>query len=128
MPLSAAAMQAVRAATAHRPARAQQLLDILRAAPEIVKRKPDRYGPLGLVVTGRPPLPPEDRRRCELFAREWLRGDFSVEELANALEEALLEVTGSPQSIERHRAGGWHTLAGRPHGHDQLIRPADRPP
>lgn len=128
MPLSAAAMQAVRAATAHRPARAQQLLDILRAAPEIVQRKPDRYGPLGFLVPGRPPLPPEDRRRCELFAREWLRGDFGVEELANALEEALLEVTGRPQSIERHRAGGWHTLAGRPHGHDQLIRPADRPP
>lgn len=121
-------MRAVRAATAHRPARAQQLLDILRAAPEVVKRKPDRYGPLGLVVFGPPPLPPEDLRRCELFAREWLRGDFSVEELANALEAALLEVTGSPQSIGRHRAGGWHTLAGQPHRPDQLIRPSDRPP
>jgi hypothetical protein len=121
-------MQAVRAATAHRPGRAQQLLDILRAAPEVVRRKPDRYGPLGLLVRGRPPLPPQDRRRCELFAREWLRGDFGVDELANALEEALLEVTGRPQSIDRHRAGGWHTLAGQAHGPHRLIRRADRPP
>jgi len=124
MPLSQVAIEAVRAAAVHSPARAQLLLDILRTAPQAVKRKPDRYGPLGFLLLGKAPLPVEQRRLCERFADEWLRGEFGVGELADALEATLLEITKRPQERRRHR-GGWRTLAGRPHGPDALIRPSD---
>jgi len=125
MPLSPVAIEAVRAAAVHSPARAQLLLDILRTAPQAVKRKPDRYGPLGFLLLGKAPLPIEQRRLCERFADEWLRGEFGVGELADALEATLREITGRPQE-RRRRRGGWRTLAGRPHGPDALIRPSDR--
>jgi len=125
MPLSEDAIAAVRAAAVHSPARAQLLLDILRTAPQAVKRKPDRYGPLGFLLLGKAPLPIDQRRLCERFADEWLRGEFGVAELADALEAAIGELNKRPQDARRHRAG-WRTLAGRPHAPDALIRPSDR--
>jgi len=125
MPLSEDAIAAVRAAAVHSPARAQLLLDILRTAPQAVKRKPDRYGPLGFLLLGKAPLPIDQRRLCERFADEWLRGEFGVAELADALEAAIGDLTKRPQDARRHRAG-WRTLAGRPHAPDALIRPSDR--
>ena len=124
--LSEVAMAAVRAAAAHSPVGARRLLDILRTAPEVVKRKPDRYGPLAFVLLGRAPLPTEQQSLCERFAEEWRRGEFGTAELADALEVALGEVTKRPQDPGRHRVTGWRTLAGRPHAPDALIRPTER--
>lgn len=123
--LSEVAMAAVRAAAAHNPVGAQGLLDILRTAPEAVKRKPDRYGPLSFVLRGRVALPIEQQSLYERFAEEWRRGEFGTAELADALELALGEVT-KRQDPGRHRVGGWRTLAGRPHAPDALIRPTER--
>ena len=124
--LSEVAKGAVRAAAACSPARAQTLLDILRTAPEAVKRKPGRYGPLAFVLLGKP-LPVEQRHLFERFAEEWRRGDFGVAELADALEGALVELTQRPQDPDRHRAARWRTVAGRPHSPEALIRPSRRP-
>ena len=121
MPLSDAARDAVRAMTARNPQGAQELLDMMRAAPEVARRKPTRYGPLNIVILGQPPLPPDDARLCERFGEEWLRGDFNVHELADAVEEALRAVTGRRQDPRRHRPGGWRTLAGRPQEPDRLL-------
>lgn len=123
--LSETAMAAVRVATAQSPARAQMLLNILRTAARAVKRKPDRYGPLGFVLLGHAPVLVERRRLFERFAEEWQRGDFGPGELAEALEEALNEVTGRRQRPGRWTTG-WRTLAGRPHGRNALIQPLDR--
>jgi len=119
-------MAAVRAAAAHNPVGAQGLLDILRTAPEAVKRKPDRYGPLSFVLLGVAPPPIEQQSLYERFAKEWRRGEFGTAELADALELAMGEVTKRPQDPARHRVTGWRTLAGRPHAPDALIRPTER--
>ncbi|HEY7201613.1 MAG TPA: hypothetical protein VIC57_15435 [Candidatus Dormibacteraeota bacterium] len=121
MPLSDAARDAVQAVTARNPRGAQMLLDMMRAAPEVARRKPTRYGPLNIMILGQPPLPPDDVRLCERFAEEWLRGDFDVYELSDAVEEALRAVTGRRQDPRRHRPGGWRTLAGRPQPSDRLL-------
>lgn len=113
MPLSDAARRAVLVATAHSPVQAQRLLDLLRTAPETVKRKPGRYGPLGIVIGDGSPLSVEDGRLCERFSLEWLLGEFGVNELADALEAALREVTGRAPDPRRYPANGWRTLAGR---------------
>ena len=124
--LSKVAMAAVRAAAAHNPAGAQGLLDILRTAPEAVKRKPDRYGPLSFVLLGRVAPPIEQQSLYERFAEEWRRGEFGTAELADALELALGEITKRPQVTGRRRVTGWRTLAGRQHAQDALIRPTER--
>jgi hypothetical protein len=121
VPLSDAARDAVRAMTARNPRGAQQLLDMMRTAPEVARRKPTRFGPLNIVILGQPPLPPDDVRLCERFAREWVRGDFDVHELAEAVEAALRDVTGKGQDPRRHRQGGWRTLAGRPQDPGRLM-------
>lgn len=123
MPLSDAARDAVRAMTARNPRAAQQLLDMMRAAPEVARRRPTRFGPLNILILGQPPLPPDEVRLCERFAEEWLRGDFDVFELADAVESALREVTGRRQDPRRHRPGGWRTLAGRAQEPDRLLGP-----
>jgi len=114
VPLSDVAQRAVRAVTARYPSDAQRLLDILRTAPEAVKRKPDRFGPLNIALMGKPPLPPDDTRLAESFALEWLAGEFEVHELADALEAALVAETGRPQDPRRHRPDAWRTLTGDP--------------
>lgn len=113
MPLSDAARDAVQAMTARNPSGAQKLLDMMRAAPEVVRRRPTRFGPLNIMILGQPPLPPDDVRLCERFGEEWLRGDFDVYELADAVEAALCEVTGRKQDPRRQSSDGWQTLAGR---------------
>ncbi len=122
--LSDSAMAAVRIAAVRSPARARLLLDILRTAPEAVKRKADRHGPLGFLLLGQGPLQNRERRLLDSFGQEWLRGDFGPRELADALERALAEVTGHRLSHGRWTAG-WRTLAGRRHG-PSLIQPIDR--
>jgi len=114
VPLSDVAQRAVRAVTARYPSDAQRLLDIVRTAPEAVKRKPDRFGPLDIALMGKPPLPPDETRLAESFALEWLAGDFDVHELADALEAALVAETGRPQDPRRHRPDAWRTLTGDP--------------
>jgi hypothetical protein len=114
VPLSDVAERAVRAVTARYPSDAQRLLDIVRTAPEAVKRKPDRFGPLNIALMGKPPLPPDETRLAESFALEWLAGDFDVHELADALEAALVAETGRPQDPRRHRPDAWRTLTGDP--------------
>jgi hypothetical protein len=112
----------VKLAAAHNPAGAQLLLDILRTAPEAVKRKPeDRYGPLGLMLTGRPPLPAEQQRLCAAFNEEWLSGRFSRPQLAEALEIALYEITGRHQDSRRQERGQRRTLAGGGRSVDRLL-------
>src|SRR5690348_1007821 len=107
--------------TARNPKGAQVLLDMMRAAPEVARRKPTRYGPLNIMILGQPPLSPEDARLCERFAEEWVRGDFDVYELADAVEEALRTVTGRKQDRRRQSPDGWRTLAGRPHDSGRLL-------
>jgi hypothetical protein len=129
VPLSDAARQAVEVVTARNPRRAQLLLDLLRTAPEAVRRKPkDRYGLLRRVLHG-PPEQPElskrEGRLCEEFHQAWLSEEFTIAELADALEAALGQVTGVRQDPNRHRADGWRTLAGRPRRPDALIGRAD---
>ena len=114
MPLSDVAQRAVRGVTARYPSDVQRLLDILRTAPEAVKRKPDRFGPLSIALMGKPPLPPDETRLAESFALEWLAGEFEVHDLADALEAALVAETGRPQDPRRHRPDAWRTLTGDP--------------
>jgi hypothetical protein len=114
VPLSDVAQRAVRAVTARYPSDAQRLLDIMRTAPEAVKRKPDRFGPLNIALMGKPPLPPDETRLAESFALEWLAGEFEVHELADAVEAALVAETGRPQDPRRHRPDAWRTLTGDP--------------
>jgi hypothetical protein len=113
----------VRAATAHNPDGAQLLLDICRTAPEAVKRKPgDRYGPLGMMLTGQPPLPGGQSRMCVIFNKQWLAGDFTVAELGDAIEAALEEVSKRRSDPRRQvREGFWWSLGGRPRSGDSLI-------
>ncbi|HSR26211.1 MAG TPA: hypothetical protein VLW53_21835 [Candidatus Eisenbacteria bacterium] len=121
MPLSDAARDAVRAMTARNPRAAQRLLDMMRAAPEVARRRPTRFGPLNILILGQPPLPPDEVRLCEGFGEEWLRGDFDVFELADAVEAALRDATGRRQDPRRHQPGGWRTLAGRAQEPDRLL-------
>lgn len=113
MPLSDAARRAVQAMTTRNPRGAQRLLDMMRAAPEVARRRPTRFGPLNIMILGQPPLAPDDVRLCEEFGREWVRGDFDVHELADAVEAALRDVTGRRQDPWRRSPEGWRTLAGR---------------
>ncbi len=123
MPLSAAAHLAIRAVTARNPRGAQLLLDMMRTAPEAAKRKPTRFGPLNIMILGRPPLPEDEVRLCESFGSEWLRGEFDIHELADAVEAALKEVTGRRQDPRRQRPDGWRTLAGRQQEPGRLFGP-----
>jgi hypothetical protein len=122
MPLSNAARAAVFATTKGNPRMAQWLLDLLRIAPEAVKRKwRDPYGPLAALLASRPAPGPRLDRLCRTFQREWLEERFTVVELAAALEDALREVTGSETDTRRYRRNGWRTLAGRDRAPDRLL-------
>jgi hypothetical protein len=112
VPLSDVARRAVELVTARYPRDVQRLLDMLRTAPEAGKRKPTRFGPLNVALRGKPPLSLEETQLVEAFASEWLRADFDVYELADAVEVALREQTGRPQDPRRHRPDGWRTIAG----------------
>jgi hypothetical protein len=123
VPLSDVAQRAVRAVTARYPSDVQRLLDMMRTAPEAGKRKPTRFGPLNIALMGKPPLPLEETQLVEAFAAEWVRGDFDVHELADAVEAALREQTGRPQDPRRHTPTGWRTLAGDEAKPGRLIGP-----
>ena len=123
MPLSSVAQQAVRIVTSRYPRDAQRLLDMMRTAPEAASRKPTRFGPLNVALMGNPPLPPDEARLVETFAREWLRHEFEIHEVADAVEAALREQTGRSQDPMRHRPGGWRTLAGGPTPPGRLFGP-----
>ena len=125
MPLSDVAQRAVRAVTARYPRDVQRLLDMLRAAPEAGKRKPTRFGPLNVALMGNPRLPDDEVRLVEAFAAEWVRGDFNVYELADAVEAALRERTGRRQDPLRHRPDAWRTLTGPPLKPGRLFDPSD---
>jgi hypothetical protein len=114
VPLSDVAQRAVRAVTARYPRDVQRLLDMMRTAPEAARRKPTRFGPLNVALMGKPPLPLEEAQLVEAFAAEWLRGEFDVNELADAVEAALVAETGRRQDPRRHRPDAWRTLTGEP--------------
>jgi hypothetical protein len=124
VPLSDAAQRAVRTVTARYPRDVQRLLDMMRTAPEAGKRKPTRFGPLNVALMGKPPLPPEETRLVEAFAAEWLRGEFDVYELADAVEAALREHTGRPQDPRRHSPDAWRTIAGGDARPGRLLGPS----
>jgi hypothetical protein len=110
MSLSERAHAGLAAAARWNPHGARSLLAILREHPAWVRHKDDRYGPLGVVLFGvgrrkevapgiavpadGPPISEEALADCEALAREWMRGDFSVKELADALEELLRSTNG----------------------------------
>jgi hypothetical protein len=121
VPLSQVALDAVRAVTARNPRGAQLLLDMMRTAPEAARRKPTRFGPLSVVIRGRPPLPSEEIELCEAFGAAWLRGEFDVHELADAVEAALAGVTGRRQDPCRQRPDDWRTMAGQRQGPGRLF-------
>ena len=112
MPLSDVARRAIGVVTELYPRDVQRLLDMMRTAPEAGKRKPTRFGPLNVALMGKPPLPLEETQLVEAFAAEWLRGEFDIHELADAVEAALGEQTGRPQDPRRHSPHGWRTLGG----------------
>jgi hypothetical protein len=124
VPLSDAAQRAVRAVTARYPRDVQRLLDMMRTAPEAGKRKPTRFGPLNVALMGKPPLPAEETRLVEAFAGEWLRGEFDLYELADAVEAALREHTGRPQDPRRHSPDAWRTIAGGEARPGRLLGPS----
>jgi hypothetical protein len=122
VPLSQAAVQAVRAVTARNPRGAQWLLDKMRIAPETLRRRPTRFGPLNhVVLRGGGPLPPDEIRLCETLSAEWQRGEFDVRELADAVEAALDQVTGRRQDPGRQHRGGWRTLGGEERSPEGLL-------
>jgi hypothetical protein len=125
VPLSSTAREAVRAVTARNPLGAQVLLDMMRTAPEVARRKPTRFGPLNIAIHGQAPLPPEEARLCEAFGREWLRGEFDIHELADAVEAELSRATGRPQDRRRQRPDVWRTLAGPQQEPGRLLGPPD---
>jgi hypothetical protein len=112
VPLSPTAREAVRVVAARNPPGAQTLLDMMRTAPEVARRKPTRFGPLSIALHGQPPLSPAEARLCEAFGEEWLRGEFDIHELADAVEAELARVTGRSQDRRRQRPDVWRTLAG----------------
>ena len=128
MPLSSAAREAVRAVAARNPLGVQLLLDMLRTAPEVARPRPTRFGPLNIAIQGQPPLPPEEARLCERFAEEWVRGEFDVHELADAVEAELARVTGRSQDRRRQRPDVWRTLAGPQQEPGRLFGPSQPDP
>jgi hypothetical protein len=112
VPLSDVARRAIEVVTKLYPRDVQLLLDRLRTAPEAGMRRPTRSSPLNVALKGKPPLPLMETQLVEAFAAEWLRGEFDIQELADAVEAALAEQTGRPQDPGRHSPYGWRTLAG----------------
>lgn len=113
MPISAEAMRGLRAAVEYNPHAAQFLLDALRGLPIGVRYKPqDRYGPLGMMLSAlaptlqitdkvsiqreAEPFPAEQLEDCETFNEEWLQRRFTKQELADAIESILNELSLRP--------------------------------
>jgi hypothetical protein len=119
------AQEAVRAVAARNPRGMQLLLDMVRTAPEAARRKHTRFGPLNVALMGQPVPPPHEILLCEAFAREWLRGDFDVHELGDAVETELARLTGRPQDPRRHRPDLWRTLAGPQKDPGRLFGPSN---
>lgn len=117
MSMSEEAARGLRAAVRWNPDGAGQLLGMLRALPISVRRKPqDRYGPLAMMLTATPPttavtatvrlpvqripLPDADLRACEVFTAEWLAGQCTRRELAEAIAQELAALAlEAPQNI-----------------------------
>jgi hypothetical protein len=123
VPLSSTAREAVRVVISRNPRPAQVLLDMMRTAPEVARRKPTRFGPLNIAIQGQAPLPPDEVKLCEAFGREWLRGEFDIHELADAVEAELARVTGRQQDRRRQRPDVWRTLAGPQEEPGRLLGP-----
>jgi hypothetical protein len=122
--LSDVARRAIEVVTARYPLDVQRLLDRLRTAPEAGMRRPTRSSPLNVALRGKPPMSLEETQLVEAFAAEWLRGDFDIQELADAVEAALREQTGRPQDPRRHSPFGWRTLAGQQVKPGRLLGPS----
>ncbi len=113
MPMSIEAAAGLRAAIEYNPQAAQYLLDILRDMPIGVRyKKQDRYGPLSMMLSAVPPtqqithkvsisrqaepFPVARLKDCETFNAEWLQRRFTKQELADAIEEILNELSLRP--------------------------------
>ena len=109
MPISAEAYSGLKAAAEWNPNGAQALLAILREYPSWVKYKEDDlYGPLSLVLFGvmlrkqlgsgtsipieSEPLSEDNLAACRTFGDEWKQRRFTKKELADFLEEILVEM------------------------------------
>jgi hypothetical protein len=108
MAMSAEARQGLRAAVAYNPHAACLLLGILRDAAPWVKHKPDdQYGPLGVILGEQPrrdlapgisvpvhrqPVSASEFAACRRLNAEWLRRDFSKQDLAEVLAEILTDM------------------------------------
>lgn len=123
MPLSKCAWEAVQMAAQLNPDGARALVAILRTAPRVVRHKPpDRFGPLGMMVSDReqspgaraegfpnfqrPSLPAKFHQRAEEFHKEWIARRFTKAELANALEDCLRQLGEELPT----RSGGWLSI------------------
>lgn len=95
------------------PRMARDFLGILREHPNWVQYKPaDPYGPLSLMLSGHarrdvapgvtiivatPPLSNQEQTACAAWNAEWLRGDFTKAELADAIATILSDLQSSPK-------------------------------
>lgn len=106
------------------PGGGQLLLSALVASPRAVKYKPDdRLGPLGIILgspdsgpkvagsSARPRLPAGLVGAADAFATEWIQHRFTKAELAQGIEEALLQLGLRPIVRTTGPRGGWSTLA-----------------
>jgi hypothetical protein len=92
MPLSSAAITAIRNVARWNPRGIATLLAVLTEFPQHMKYKDDPYGPLSLPLIAEPartPFPEEQLPTCKVFGEEWLSRAFTKGEFRQALELAL---------------------------------------
>jgi hypothetical protein len=119
MSMSARAFAGLKSVVEWNPSTAQFLLCILKETPHLVSYKDDRYGPLTLLLAEDvvrkplfqsantsifphlaeigtfvklPPFPQEKLADCQIFGEEWKQRKFTKNELADALEQVLLDL------------------------------------
>lgn len=142
MPLSRESSALVRAAVHLNPDGGQLLLSVLVASPRAVKYKPDdRLGPLGIMLappdsgrnvgspSARPRLPAGLVGAADAFVTEWIQHRFTKAELAQEIEEALLQLGLRPSVRATDPPRGWSTLAAtqlsQPETLDTVFPPPD---
>lgn len=121
MPMSERAYEGLMTAVRHNPYMAKEFLGILREHPGWVMYKPeDQYGPLGLMFAALPrkhlspgvtvpvtaePLSETELSACRAWNEEWLRRDFSKQELAEAIATILRNLPKPPPGEDANLVG-----------------------